>query len=95
MKKILLLLLISCKQESIEPSRLFYVKKDWDLDSYSNVIGYPVYPQVQELSVPLSKAVNDTSIVWFTVTKIDYTDKASYDDYRVKRKLITTYRRLE
>jgi hypothetical protein len=95
MKKILLLLLMSCKQESIEPSRLFYVRKDWDLDRYSNVTGYPEYPQVQELSVPLSKAVNDTSIVWFTATKLDYTGKASYDDYKVKRKLITTYRRLQ
>ena len=91
---ILIMVLFSCKQEIAPKTALYSIKKEWDLDSYSNIEGYPKYPTVENRMYEIAKAINDTTIIWFTVTKLDYTLKASYDDYRVKRKLIRTFKKI-
>lgn len=95
LKLLILLLFISCSKQEMKPkTAMFIIKIDYDLDRYSNMEGYPKYPVIENKMYEISKAVDDTTEIWFTATKLDYTLKASYDDYRVKRKLIKSFKKL-
>lgn len=86
----------ACKKQEVKPeqSHLYGILKDWDLDQYRNIEGKPIYPTYEERVLPDSKAKTDTVEIWFEVYKKDYSGYTEYLDYRVKRKLITTYKQL-